>query len=630
MDTMETYTEIPAGSVQLLPHLGRIDYLDVPNPFAQRLALVRAYLMSLDSDCLLRAHRFEAGLFAPGAPAPTTAWHGGWEALDSQLRGHFLGHWLSAAARLCATAADGDPVLRARVDDVIAQLALLQRENGGTWVFSIPEKYLHRIAAGRPVWAPHYTVHKTLMGLMDAHRLLGSQVALDIVVRAAPWFHRFTDDLDRTALDDLLDHETGGMLEVWADLYAATGDRTHLDLVRRYDRPRLFEPLLAGEDPLTNRHANTTIPEVLGAARAFEATGDERWRRVVEAYWRCAVTGRGRFATGGQTSEEVWTPPHEFAARLGTRTQEHCVVHHMVRLAHTLLRWTGDLAYADHIERTVHNGVLAQQHPRTGMPAYYLPLRPGSVKKWGTPTDSFWCCHGTMVQAHTLHTAHAWYVHGDGSGLLLAQYVPSTVRCELRGVRVELEQRPDTGIGSHIAAGGASGAVRRPARWAVEVVVRARRPVEFTLGLRVPEWVTGPVTVEVDGVPQPVPDGPGLVQVRRSWHRQTVRISLPTGLRAEALADRPDTVAFLDGPVVLAGLCDEERELVGDVTRPESFLAPDEEREPFRWSGAWRARGQSAGLRFIPLHEVTDERFAVYFPVRPAPLTHRDPTPPAP
>ena len=79
-------------------------------------------------------------------------------------------------------------------------------------------------------------------------------------------------------MDDILDVETGGMLEAWADLYGLTGKQEHLDLIHRYDRPRLFDRLLAGEDALTNLHANTTIPEAQGAARAWEVTGDARWR----------------------------------------------------------------------------------------------------------------------------------------------------------------------------------------------------------------------------------------------------------------------------------------------------------------------------------------------------------------
>ncbi len=606
-----TFRAFSAHRVRLLPALDRIDYTELPNPFQRRLGLVRGYLMGLGSGQLLRSFAHEAGVFAPGAPAESGARLGGWEALDSQLRGHFLGHWLSAASRVVATT--GDAELRARAEGVVARLAGLQRENGGEWVFSIPEKYLHRIAAGKAVWAPHYTVHKTLMGLLDAHHYLLSDTALETVVRAARWFHRWTGGFSRAELDDILDVETGGMLEVWADLYGVTGDPAHLELVHRYDRPRLFDPLLAGEDPLTNRHANTTIPEVLGAARAHEVTGERRWRDVVEAYWRCAVTDRGYFATGGQTSNEVWTPPHEFAARLGLNTQEHCTVHNMMRLADVLLRWTGEPDYADYIELNLYNGVLAQQHPRTGMAAYYLPLRPGAAKKWGTATDSFWCCYGTMVQANTLHNAYAYY--GYDGGVAVCQYVPSTARWDADGTEVELTQRPDPEVGTHIAAAGARGARSRPDRWAIELTVRAAEPVEFELALRVPDWVAGPVTLTVNGAPHPVPDGARRATVRRAWRDDVVRLELPRALRAVPLPDRPETVAFRDGPVVLAGLCDEERRLVGDPERPETLLAPDEERDPFAWRGSWRARGQDRGLRFVPLHEVEDESYAVYFPV---------------
>ena len=80
-------------------------------------------------------------------------------------------------------------------------------------------------------------------------------------------------------------------------------------------------------------HANTTIPEVQGAARAWEVTGERRWRDIVEAYWRSAVTDRGYFATGGQTNGEIWTPPFKQAAHLSEKNQEHCVVYNMMRLA---------------------------------------------------------------------------------------------------------------------------------------------------------------------------------------------------------------------------------------------------------------------------------------------------------
>ena len=89
------------------------------------------------------------------------------------------------------------------------------------------------------------------------------------------------------------------------------------------------------------------------------------------------MTERGYYATGGQTNGEVWSPPGELSARLGFRTQEHCTVYNMMRLAEYLFRWTGDPAYADYWERNLWNGILAQQHPDTGMIAYFLPMHAG-------------------------------------------------------------------------------------------------------------------------------------------------------------------------------------------------------------------------------------------------------------
>ncbi len=209
--------------------------------------------------------------------------------------------------------------IKGKADHIVAELARCQQENGGEWAGSIPPAYLDWIARGKNVWAPHYTVHKTLMGLYEMFALTGNEQALEILSNWATWFHRWTGQFSRAEMDDILDVETGGMLEVWANLYGVTGKQEHLDLMLRYDRPRLFNRLLAGEDPLTNMHANTTIPEVHGAARAWEVTGEPRWREIVEAYWRSAVVERGYYCTGGQTDGEVWTPPGELSARLGEK-----------------------------------------------------------------------------------------------------------------------------------------------------------------------------------------------------------------------------------------------------------------------------------------------------------------------
>ncbi len=585
----QLYQPLARGRVRLLPSM-----------FRQRFLLNRAYLMSLSSENLLQNFYMEAGLWSPSQKPAGCHW--GWESPTSQVRGHFLGHWLSAAAAIYAE--EGDLELKAKADHIVGELARCQQENGGEWVGSVPEKYLQWLVRGKAVWAPQYVLHKTMMGLLGMYRLAGNEQALDILLKSARWFTRWTSQFSRQQMDDILDTETGGMLELWSDLYGITGNSDHLDLIYRYDRPRLFDRLLRGEDALTNMHANTTIPEAQGAARAWEVTGDERWRKIVEAYWRFAVIERGAFCTGGQTCGEIWTPPGELAARLGDKNQEHCTVYNMMRLAQYLLTWTGDAVYADYWERNLYNGILAQQHPQTGMVTYFLPLQAGAIKKWGTPTDDFWCCHGTLVQAQTLYSRGGYYQ--DKDGLAVCQYIPTQVDWEWQGTHIVLTLQIDP----------QTGAIHRPTDVRATLTIHCETPVEFALSLRIPWWVCKRPQIRVNERLEEVSGQTSCYHtIRRTWYDDVVHIVLPKSLVTCPLVDEPDTVAFMDGPVVLAGLCDAETQLHGDQQHPETLLVPDNEREWGNWKTSYRSRGQSNGLRFIPIYEVQEERYTVYFPV---------------
>ncbi|HET6484869.1 MAG TPA: beta-L-arabinofuranosidase domain-containing protein [Spirochaetia bacterium] len=608
-----------------LSSLARTTHL-LPGEVATRRDRNRAYLMRLTARNLLLSHYLEAGLIKINYKPEGIHW--GWDAPTSEIRGTVVGHWLSAAARLWEET--GDHELKARADFIVSELARCQAENGGEWFFAIPEKYLYWIKRGKHAWAPQYVCHKNMMGLLDMHRYAGNTQALEILTKAARWFHRFTDDVTREQMSAMMSlEETGGIMELWADLYAVTKDAAHLELMQRYERPELYEPLLRGEDVLTNLHANMTIPEMHGAARAYEVTGEDRYRRIVESYWDLAVRRRGAFATGGQTSGEVWTPPDRQSARLGELNQEHCTVYNLMRLAEYLLRWTGSAEYADYWERNLYNGILAQgfwegramdmltepHEPTRGLVAYYLPLAAGSTKKWGSETEHFWCCHCTLLQANANHREAIYYQ--NERALVISQYLPSRVELTVDGVRIAVSQRFDPRTGDILKIHPVSRAVpSRESSVRVAVLVEPERPVELSLRFRLPWWLAGRASVTIDGEESAYTEDAGYGAIRRTWSRTELILTLPKRLSCWPLPDRPDTVAFLDGPVALAGLVGEEREMVGDISQPLSLLAPDDERHWSSWQTGWKTVNQPIGWRFKPLYEIGNERYTVYFPVR--------------
>ena len=597
----ETFRPLSDHRVRLLPGL-----------FKKRFDVNRHYVHSLQTRNLLQNHYLEAGLWAPMCKPEDIHW--GWESPTCQIRGEFLGHWLSAASHIYAST--GDQEIKGKADFIVSEVARCQEENGGEWAGPIPEKYLEWLARGKVVHAPQCTVHRNMMGLYDMYAWAGNQQAMEILVKWARWFSRWTSQFTLDQFDNILDVETGGMLEVWADLYGVTGEKEHYELINRYYRRRLFDPLMAGEDVLTNMHANTTIPEVHGAARAWEVTGEDRWRDIVESYWRCAVVDRGYFCTGGQTNGEFWIPPGQLSTRLGDKNQEHCTVYHMMHLADYLLRWTGDASYDDYWERNLYNGSLAQQHPETGMVTYFLPMRSGSVKKWGTPTDDFWCCHGTIIQAHAAYPNHIFYE--DGDGLVLSQYIPCQLDWNKNEIRIGLTLSEDPQSEAH----------HRPRSRSYVLKITCAKPLDFTLKFRIPWWIATSPEVVINGEKQVVAGNPTTyAQIQQVWHNDIVQINLPYSITTSPLPDLPDTVAFMEGPVVLAAVLGDrqgrnegetltERTLYCKGEDSTSILIPDNEREFTRWKIGYRTQDQAQNLRFIPLYEIRDESYAVYFPIR--------------
>lgn len=581
----------------------------------------RAYLLKLDEDSLLINYRLEAGIIGIN-DASERRLYGGWELPTCQLRGHFLGYFMSAAARQWAV--DGDERLRAKLIYIVRALGVCQDENGGEWCFSIPEKYIHRLFAGKRVWAPQCTAHKTLMGLLDAYEYARIDQALTIAKRAADWFLRFTDGVSRDHMNAVMESsETGGLMEAWADLYRLTGNPEHLKLMRRYERPLYYERLLSGEDVLTNKHANSTIPEILGVCKAYEVTGEARYLDIARAYYKCAVDDRGWFVTGGQTAGEVWTPKFKQAERLGNKNQEFCTVYNMMRLAEFLLRADGDIKYADYWEKNLYNGVFAQcyfepfhryaqsedDRRKTALLSYFLPLEPGAKKRWGSEFDHFWCCHGTMVQANS-DMLRAGIVYSRPGEIWLMQYLPMTA--EIPGERAGLSAP----VTIALAPDDAGETRPKASNFALKVNGGGQA---FTLCLRKPDWARGRVSITHEtGERAEYTENGRALTITRAWGDVALKLSIPRVILAHPLPDMPNCAAFTDGPVALAALTDAQPALTCELKRPERMFIADDEREWGVWNPNFRTVGQNPNLRFTPLYNIRDERYTTYFPINDA------------
>lgn len=581
----------------------------LPGLFKERADLDRAYLMELETESLLQNFYLEAAI---RTDRDLEDMHLGWESPACQLRGHFLGHWMSAAAMLSVQ--NNDRELKAKLDVVIDGLERCQKLNGGEWVGSIPEKYFEKLADNEYIWSPQYTMHKTLMGLYHCALYADSEKAAEIMSRAADWYMRWTEKMQTVNPHAVYSGEEGGMLEVWAGMYRLTGDEKYLTLAERYSHPSLFEKLRKGEDALSDCHANASIPWAHGAAAMYEVTGDEKWLGLVKAFWKCAVEDRESFCTGGQNSGEYWIAPKKLGAFIGERTQEFCTVYNMVRLADYLFRFTGERRYADYIEKNLYNGFLAQQNKFTGMPTYFLPLKAGSKKKWGSKTRDFWCCHGTTVQAHTIYPSLCWYE--DGERVIISQYINSQYD---RSENVTITQNIDM----KYYGGGAlfdENDDSSMSRWCLKINICAENPEEFTLSLRIPDWVSGEPVISVNGESIRCSADNCFCDIRRVWADDTVSVYFPAMLSTSVLPDFPELTAFLEGPIVLAGLhgsdCGIEPQKGND---PESALVNVTEHtySTFPWQqSTYRTVGQSENFDFVPLYDITDEEYTVYFTVK--------------
>jgi DUF1680 family protein len=503
-------------------------------PFLTAQKLDAEYLLKLEPDRMLANFRKNAGL-EPKAPV-----YGGWESVEPWIwircHGHTLGHYLGAAA--CMFQSTGDARFAERVDYIVRELAACQAKTGG-WLTAFPDgvaPLVDSLAGKEFAGVPWYTTHKVMAGLRDAYLHRGSKPALDVWRKFADWVVDACKSVPDDRFQKMLDREHGGMNEVFADLFAITRDATYYAAATKFSHQAVLEPLSHGVDKLDGLHANTQIPKVIGFARMHE-TGGDVWEhghdRAARFFWDTVVNQRS-FATGGHGDGEHFFPKLTFVEHLpSAKTMETCCTHNMLRLTRSLYSQDPRAGYFDYFERALYNGILASQDPETGMNTYFQATRPGYVRLYHTPFDSFWCCTGSGIENHARY-GESIYAY-DGESLTVNLFIPSTLDWRERGLTVTQSGNfPDNNL----------------------VVLRfdGKRRSKLRLRIRHPAWCSGMTTVWNDeGAVRS--EKPGTYLELHGNHilpGDTLRIHLPMSVRMEPLPNAPDHGALLYGPIVLA------------------------------------------------------------------------------
>ncbi len=569
-------------------------------PFLQARQGDERYLSSLDLDRQLHVFRLTAGLPTKAAPL------GGWESPNHMARGEFFGHSLSARAMLYA--ATGDDRWKRQLDYLVAELAKCQRALGNSgYLHAEPESIFDRLEAGDHVEGIYYTVHKLLAGLLDTYVYCGNRQALEIAEKLAGWVDARSRRLSPEHWQRILDVEFGGMNEALYNLYAITHNPRDLEVARRFDHEKIYRPLAEGRDALTGLHANTTIPKIIGAARAYEVTGDRRFRTIAEVFWR-QVAGHRSYATGGTSNHEHWrTGPGRLAGELSNETQECCCTYNMLKLTRHVFAWTGDPRVADFYERGLFNSILGTINPGTGTTTYFVPLAGGYWRTFASPLDSFWCCCGTGVESFA-KLSDSIYFH-DRDSLWVNLFIASELNWAEKGLVVRQE-------------------TRFPEQQETTLRFSAKRPVELTLRLRVPSWAARGVTLRLNDTPLDAAAAPGsYAEIRRTWQDgDRLSLQMPMSLHLETLPGDESTAAVLYGPIVLAGCLGDlsPQKLHNHNTAPDGppaavpSLSLDRDNlaasiVPAGRPLEFRVKAHNADVALVPFYSLVGKRYAVYW-----------------
>ncbi len=474
------------------------------------------YLKSLDADKLLRGFCDIAGIEWKAEK------YGGWE--TSAIQGHTLGHYLTAVAQ--AYSYSNDEELKKITDYIISVLAQCQDESG--YLAAIPESHYVQIENGNTsgTWVPWYSLHKILAGLIDVYTFTDNKQALMVASNLGDWVYSRTSRWSPEIQKTVLNVEYGGMNDCLYSLYKYTENENHLSAAHSFDEMTLFEPLYNGNDILNGKHANTTIPKIIGALNRYTVTHEDYYLQVAVNFWEIVVENH-TYITGGNSEWEHFGEPNVLDAERTNCNCETCNTYNMLKLSRELFKITGDVKYADYYENTFINAILSSQNPESGMTTYFQPMATGFFKVYSSPTDHFWCCTGSGMENFS-KLADSIYFHNKDM-LVVNRYTSSTVEWAEKGLKI----------------------TQKASLPNITFTVNGANHAEVVL--RVPDWCAAKPTVKINGTKVNVKIKNQFITLDRNWQNgDVIEYNIPMQITYHSLPDNENTIAFKYGPWVLS------------------------------------------------------------------------------
>lgn len=488
----------------------------------------------------------------------------GWDSPDTKLKGHGSGHYMSAIAQAYAVATNPEQkaILRKNITRMVNELRECQektfvynkelkrnweardfapeaelREMKGTWtafdeykkhpelygygyINAIPAQHCALIEMYRAynnsdwVWAPYYSVHKQLAGLIDIATYFDDKDICDKALLIAKdmglWvWNRMhyrtyvkqdgTQDERRAKpgnryemWDMYIAGEVGGMSESLARLSEMVSNPDEkaklLEAANCFDAPKFYDPLSKNIDDIRTRHANQHIPMIIGALRSYKSNQKPYYYNLAENFWRL-VQGRYMYAMGGVGNGEMFRQPYTQILSMATNglqegeseaypdINETCCAYNLVKLSKDLNCYNPDNAqYLDYIERTLYNQIIGSLNPDQYQTCYQYAVGLNATKPFGNETPQSTCCGGTGSENHTKYQQSAYFANDNT--LWVGLYMPTTLHWKEKGVTIKQD-------------------CLWPAQHSAIKITEGEG--DFTLKLRVPYWATQGFSIKVNG-----------------------------------------------------------------------------------------------------------------------------------